>query len=319
MEKNEGRQSAFEMKTDRIQDLEGRQFGAMTVLHVFRNEKKVLKCSCRCVCGREIEVYLADLTSGRTKSCTCQSAKNKRPIKDMTGMKFGMLTPVEPTEERRYGSVVWKCRCDCGRECLTTQKALEARAKISCGCIGKPRGRTAIDLTGRRFGRLTAVRMTDARTSKGSVVWQCRCDCGKMIEVPSDSLIYGNQQSCGCLKADSMNDARRNLHFVDGTCIEWLESRKKRSDNTTGYKGISLRKNGRYLAKIGFQNRQYYLGTYSSIEHAVNARQEAETLLFESFLREYRTWEDEGREEAFHFDPSYVNEALAGLRSMGDK
>ena len=29
------------------------------------------------------------------------------------------------------------------------------------------------------------------------------------------------------------------LHFVDGTCVEWLKYRTSRSDNTSGFRGIS--------------------------------------------------------------------------------
>ena len=35
-------------------------------------------------------------------------------IKDLTGQRFGKLTVLEITEERRNRQVVWKCQCDCG-------------------------------------------------------------------------------------------------------------------------------------------------------------------------------------------------------------
>ena len=34
-----------------------------------------------------------------------------------------------------------------------------------------------IDLTGKRYGRLTVIEKTDQRAN-GSVVWRCQCDCG---------------------------------------------------------------------------------------------------------------------------------------------
>lgn len=57
------------------------------------------------------------------------------------------------------------------------------------------------DLTGKKFGRLTAVRPTDDRIWK-SVVWEFRCDCGKRHLAPGRSVRAGNTQSCGCLKQD---------------------------------------------------------------------------------------------------------------------
>ena len=36
--------------------------------------------------------------------------------KDLTGLRIGKLTVLEPTDQRVRSAVVWKCRCDCGRE-----------------------------------------------------------------------------------------------------------------------------------------------------------------------------------------------------------
>ncbi len=55
-----------------------------------------------------------------------------------------------------------------------------------------------IDLTGQRFDQLTAVRLLPSRHRK--VFWECRCDCGKTVQVSSGSLKSGNTRSCGCLR-----------------------------------------------------------------------------------------------------------------------
>lgn len=34
--------------------------------------------------------------------------------RDLTGQKFFRLTALYPTEERRNGSIVWHCKCECG-------------------------------------------------------------------------------------------------------------------------------------------------------------------------------------------------------------
>lgn len=54
------------------------------------------------------------------------------------------------------------------------------------------------DISGQRFGRLVAVRLSD-RPSRRSL-WECKCDCGKQHEVLAQSLIAGIQKSCGCLR-----------------------------------------------------------------------------------------------------------------------
>ena len=54
-----------------------------------------------------------------------------------------------------------------------------------------------IDLTGQKFGLLTAQKPTH---SLGVRVWFCRCACGGTAEVPTGALRSGNTRSCGCRK-----------------------------------------------------------------------------------------------------------------------
>jgi len=49
------------------------------------------------------------------------------------------------------------------------------------------------DLIGQRFGRLTALRATGERRSR-QVVWHCRCDCGREVDVMTSSLTMGHAQ-----------------------------------------------------------------------------------------------------------------------------
>ena len=58
-------------------------------------------------------------------------------FKDITGMRFGRLVALEPTDERQHGSVVWKCRCDCGNEKLISLNTLKFTTVKSCGCLLK--------------------------------------------------------------------------------------------------------------------------------------------------------------------------------------
>lgn len=60
---------------------------------------------------------------------------------DITGQRFGMLTAVRPTEERKYGHVVWKFRCDCGNTVCRTIHSVNGIIKRgytpNCGCASK--------------------------------------------------------------------------------------------------------------------------------------------------------------------------------------
>ena len=53
------------------------------------------------------------------------------------------------------------------------------------------------DLTGRRFGKLVAMR-PGPKTKSGRTTWVCRCDCGKEKEILAYSLKCGDTRSCGC-------------------------------------------------------------------------------------------------------------------------
>lgn len=60
-----------------------------------------------------------------------------------------------------------------------------------------------VDLTGQRFGRLTAVRYV-----KGSK-WECLCDCGTPHLVCTGDLRRGDIKSCGCLYRDTRRSVAR--------------------------------------------------------------------------------------------------------------
>ena len=147
------------------------------------------------------------------------------------------------------------------------------------------------DITGQRFDQLTALHPVPRRDARGSVIWCCRCDCGKEVDVAYNSLMYGNQKSCGCRKRAHEQRLSTYLTHVAGTSMDQLKSRKLPSDNTTGCKGVYLIR-GKYIAKIVFQKKQYFLGTYDCFEEAVRARRKAEEILFDRVTAHYSRWKE---------------------------
>ena len=110
------------------------------------------------------------------------------------------------------------------------------------------------------------------------------------------SLKYGGSKSCGCRKKEHDQALGGFLTHVGGTSLEAIQSRKLPYDNTTGYKGVYLVR-GKYLAKIVFQRKQYFLGTYDNIEDAARARKEAEDLLFGEMAAFIRHWEERAEKD----------------------
>lgn len=139
-----------------------------------------------------------------------------------------------------------------------------------------------LELTGQRFGKLTALRPAENIGKK--TAWLCRCDCGKEIAVITGRLRSGHTTSCGCLKSkDGLA-----LTYVDGTCVEMLRARTVRRNNTSGVPGVDWwASKGLWRAMICFKGKRYYLGGYRRFEDAVKARRTAEENLHDRFLREF--------------------------------
>lgn len=63
-----------------------------------------------------------------------------------------------------------------------------------------------IDLTGRKFGRLTVLERSGAQF--GAALWLCQCECGIPTLVRSGDLRRGHIRSCGCLRVESWRQIR---------------------------------------------------------------------------------------------------------------
>jgi hypothetical protein len=53
-----------------------------------------------------------------------------------------------------------------------------------------------LDISGRRYGRLVAVR--PIRVQSGGTEWLFRCDCGNELIAKANNAKSGNTSSCGC-------------------------------------------------------------------------------------------------------------------------
>ncbi len=221
--------------------------------------------------------------------------KRKGKAEDLTGRVFGRLTVVSRAENRG-GRVCWNCRCSCGQEKVVRARDLKSGTVKSCGCLRKElSGKNKLDLSGKKFGRLTPLYPIENRDQKGSVYWRCRCECGNMAEVTAANLVYGLTKSCGCLQKENQKKIQERLHRIDGTCIEFLEKRKTRSDNKSGFRGVFQKQDGKYKVTIGFRGKRYSLGNFTTYEEAVERRLKAEQDLYGSYLKEY--YQRFGRQE----------------------
>ena len=118
--------------------------------------------------------------------------------KQIVGKKFGRLTvSSEYTNEK--GDRVCRCVCDCGKEASVQKGNILSGKTRSCGCLELENKTKYRDLSGMKFGRLTALAPTKQRED-GSVVWECVCDCGKKAFASMRNLTRGHTKSCGCVR-----------------------------------------------------------------------------------------------------------------------
>ena len=99
------------------------------------------------------------------------------------------------------------------------------------------------DLTGKKFNRLTVLSKCNYNNKYGRCMWHCKCDCGKELDLCSNSLLKNNTKSCGCLKMEIIKnrfathkESKTRLYFVWGAI-------KKRcyKQNNPGYKNYGGR------------------------------------------------------------------------------
>jgi len=264
--------------------------------------KREYKWLCRCDCGTERYILERSLLYGNSASCGClqKELSQRYKVHKLAGKTFGDLTVLEEVEERSpSGAVQWRCRCSCGAEYVVAGTLLTTGRKTHCPDKTAHRAQLKYktsDITGQKFGRLTAIYPTDKRSGKKSVLWHCRCDCGKEVDVAHNELLYTTVQSCGCQKKENDQNLKNLLTHVAGTSLDMIKSQKLPENNTTGYRGVYFI-HGKYTAKIVFQKKQYYLGAFSSPEEAAKARKEAEELLFDGTADYYYRWQKRAEED----------------------
>lgn len=114
-------------------------------------------------------------------------------FKDLTGQKFGKLTVIKRAPNIGK-NVAWECKCDCGNTTIVQANNLTSGNTKSCGCL---KGKHIKDITGQRFGKLVAIKPL-YQNSKKNWIWEFKCDCGNIVELPSGYVLNGHTQSCGC-------------------------------------------------------------------------------------------------------------------------
>lgn len=218
-------------------------------------------------------------------------------LKKIIGQRFGNLVVIERAEDfvRPSGKkdVQYLCQCDCGNCIITKSFNLLHKNKRSCGCVSTLYHHTenVYDLTGEYgIGYTTNTNkkfyfdLDDYELIKDNCWWEA-----------TNGYVVSNGES---LHRKIMN-ANKN-EIIDHINHDTLDNRKcnlrkcttsqnninkgKISKNTSGYTGVTYRKDRKkWVSRITIDKKTYYLGNYSTIEEAVDARKKAENKYFKEW------------------------------------
>jgi len=204
----------------------------------------------------------------------------------LIGQRFGRLVVIGQEESTEKGRRRWVCRCDCGNTCTVSSSNLTGGRTTSCGC------KKYNDLTGQKIGRLTVLERSDQYATRGQrtvQLWKCRCDCGTITYKATDVLTNDAISMCqDCAARYGIQKAREKAGFTGGTQLTKIINPTTTSGNCSGVRGVYLdSKTGRYRARIKLQGKLHNLGSYHTLEEAIEARRAGEERIFGSFLERY--------------------------------
>lgn len=144
---------------------------------------------------------------------------------DLTGQRFGKLTVIKESAERKGGRVCWECQCDCGNVVVVKGLSLKNGDTKSCGCL------RTVDEIGKRYGKWTVIERGANLGRRAR--WLCECDCGTRELVLASNLRNGTSKSCGCQNKNDLvgqkfgkltviakNETRKNEHVCQDCICE---------------------------------------------------------------------------------------------------
>ena len=229
--------------------------------------------------------------------------------KNLVGQKFGRLTVVSRNyeyqqklyEEKGVYKAFWNCKCDCGNEVIIYGPLLLNGNTKSCGCYAKEKQKIQKNTKNIHWDIKDEITIGTTRAGdkfiidtnmyemvkdycwrkdpNGYIVANSRDSTNKIIRI--HRLIMDVMDKPNILidhkNWDKSDNRKENLRY--STKSQNNINIKRKSNNTTGYTGVTRSKNNKYLARISFNGRRYNLGTYENIENAIKARHEAEKQL----------------------------------------
>ena len=197
---------------------------------------------------------------------------------DRTGQVFGKLTALEQSGRDTFKKVLWRCKCECGKEAVVTSGSLVTGNTTSCGCVVpnfKHGGwkKSSYNTWRAMMRRCYNEKDKDYKRYGANGVfvyprWHEYANFATDMGEPSGSEtldrvnVYGDYTPENCRWA-SVTVQNRNIRV--------------RANSKSGYTGVHFRR-GKWYAEITVQKNKYYSKACSTVEDAVSARKQLEVL-----------------------------------------
>lgn len=195
---------------------------------------------------------------------------------DRTGQVFGKLTVLEQAGRNELKKVLWKCKCECGKETVVVSGSLVTGNTTSCGCEGGSykhggTGKGSYNTWRAMIRRCTIPTDKDYPRYGGRGVSVCpawmdyRNFAVDMGEPEGNQTLdrinpYGNYEPDNCRWASPTAQARNVV---------------VRKTTKSGYTGVHLR-DGKWYGEITVRKKKYYSSACLTIEEAAAARKQLE-------------------------------------------
>ena len=187
------------------------------------------------------------------------------PRNDLTGKKFGMLTPVEWLKGGK-----WRCICDCGNETIVDTRNLTNGRTTSCGCK-RYLSKNVVDMTGYEDDNIKVI---DRDGNVGEIAaWKCVCKhCGRIFTTKGSNIRFGYTQSCGCIHS---KNEQKIISLLTDNHVEF--SAQYTFPDLIGVGGRKLRfdfaifENKKLKRLIEFNGAQHYICPQGSWSKGYNA------------------------------------------------
>lgn len=185
-------------------------------------------------------------------------------MKDLKNQTFGHLMAIEPTEQRKWGCVVWRCKClYCGNDQVYKDSGnLQKKHDHNCGCHVsegtlnnlKPHHQI-IDLTDQIFGDFKVLYQAPHKKYK-PVKWHCKClRCGLQKDINSQSLREFRSRYCKCHRASRGQDKIREL-LINNNIIFQQEKSFQTCKGSKNFLPFDFYINNEYL--IEYDGQQHF-------------------------------------------------------------